>query len=160
MTTIPRIISVDDHVVEPPTLWSDRLPPQFVGRGPRIVRGKAKFSFLGGHFQAERGVSDGDWCDWWLYDDLEYPFPCLSAAVGFDGVANLPTTFDEIRPGAWKQKQRLEDMDANHVLDAMGSMLDFLISGIFDRFPSMKVAYSEGQVGWMPFVLERFGIRR
>jgi len=34
-------------------------------------------------------------------------------------------------------------------------MLDFLVSGVFDRFPRMKVAYSEGQVGWMPFVLER-----
>jgi hypothetical protein len=23
---LPLIISVDDHVVEPPTLWTDRLP--------------------------------------------------------------------------------------------------------------------------------------
>ena len=25
------------------------------------------------------------------------------------------TTFDEIRPGCWKQKERLADMDANHM---------------------------------------------
>jgi predicted TIM-barrel fold metal-dependent hydrolase len=39
--------------------------------------------------------------------------------------------------------------------NTMGSLLDFLISGVFDRFPRLRVAYSEGQVGWMPFVLER-----
>ncbi|MBW2500876.1 MAG: amidohydrolase [Deltaproteobacteria bacterium] len=297
MVTIPRIISVDDHVVEPPTLWTDRLPSKYADRAPRVVRDRARFSYLGGVFRAERGVPDGDWCDWWLYDDLEYPFARLSAAVGFDSVENVPTTFDEIRPGTWKQKERLEDMDANHmdvsicfpnvlprfcgqtfyeredkelallcvqayndwVIDewcagegkgrlipltivplwdpelaaeeihrcarkgsyavtfsenpfhlglpsvhdpgrfwdpffraceetgttlnmhigssskmpstssdaphavgsvltfsnTMGSLLDFLISGVFDRFPRMKVAYSEGQVGWMPFVLER-----
>ena len=39
--------------------------------------------------------------------------------------------------------------------NAMGSMCDFILSGIFVRFPLLKVAYSEGQVGWMPYVLER-----
>ena len=28
---------------------------------------------------------------------------------------STPITFDEIRPGCWKQKERLADMDANHV---------------------------------------------
>jgi len=28
--SIPRIISVDDHVVEPPDLWTSRLPRQFI----------------------------------------------------------------------------------------------------------------------------------
>ena len=35
---IPRIISVDDHVVEPPDLWTARLPEKYKGRGPRIER--------------------------------------------------------------------------------------------------------------------------
>jgi hypothetical protein len=26
VTELPKIISVDDHVVEPPRLWRDRLP--------------------------------------------------------------------------------------------------------------------------------------
>ena len=29
---IPRIISVDDHVVEPPNLWQDRLPAKYLDR--------------------------------------------------------------------------------------------------------------------------------
>jgi predicted TIM-barrel fold metal-dependent hydrolase len=35
------------------------------------------------------------------------------------------------------------------------SLSDYLFSGIFVRFPSLKVAYSEGQMGWIPFVLQR-----
>jgi predicted TIM-barrel fold metal-dependent hydrolase len=280
---IPRIISVDDHVVEPPNLWQDRLPAKFKDRGPRVVREKAKFNFVGGVFSYEKGVEDGEWCDWWLYDDLVYPFPKLSAAVGFDTLDVTPVTFDDIRPGAWIQSERLKDMAANHtdasicfpnilprfcgqafyerqdkelallcvqayndwIIDewcagdgkgkllpmtliplwdpelaakevrrcaskglpsvhdknrfwdpffraceetdtivcmhigssskmpstspdapfivsstltfqnAMGSMIDYIFSGVLDRFPKMKIAYAEGQVGWMPYVLER-----
>ena len=43
MQDIPRIISVDDHVVEPPDLWSSRLPARYADRGPRIVRQKIRF---------------------------------------------------------------------------------------------------------------------
>ena len=35
---IPKIISVDDHVVEPPDLWTSRLPKRYVETGPRILR--------------------------------------------------------------------------------------------------------------------------
>ena len=27
--TFPRIISVDDHIMEPPNVWQDRLPAKF-----------------------------------------------------------------------------------------------------------------------------------
>jgi predicted TIM-barrel fold metal-dependent hydrolase len=30
-----------------------------------------------------------------------------------------------------------------------------LFSGVFVRFPDLKVAYSEGQIGWIPYILER-----
>ena len=39
--------------------------------------------------------------------------------------------------------------------NAMGSLLDFVFSGTLARFPELVIAYSEGQVGWMPYVLER-----
>ena len=38
---------------------------------------------------------------------------------------------------------------------ALVSMCDYLFSGLFVRFPKLKVAYSEGQMGWIPFVLQR-----
>ncbi|GIT46151.1 MAG: hypothetical protein Ct9H300mP12_07360 [Acidimicrobiales bacterium] len=82
MPTIPRIISVDDHVVEPPDLWTTRLPAKYRDRGPRIERDTAIFNFEGGVFSYEKGVEGGKMCDWWIYDDLIYPFPKLSAAAG------------------------------------------------------------------------------
>ena len=39
--------------------------------------------------------------------------------------------------------------------NAMSSMTDWLFSGWLDRFPTLKLAYSEGQIGWIPYILER-----
>jgi predicted TIM-barrel fold metal-dependent hydrolase len=35
------------------------------------------------------------------------------------------------------------------------SISDWLLSGNLARFPGLKLAYSEGQIGWIPFQLER-----
>jgi len=40
-------------------------------------------------------------------------------------------------------------------MNAAMSLTDFLMSGVFERFPQLEVAYSEGQIGWIPYVLER-----
>ena len=37
----------------------------------------------------------------------------------------------------------------------MASMTDWLFSGKLVQFPNLKLAYSEGQIGWIPYVLER-----
>ncbi|HEV2309397.1 MAG TPA: amidohydrolase family protein [Acidimicrobiia bacterium] len=39
--------------------------------------------------------------------------------------------------------------------NAMSSMTDFLFSGVLVRFPELRLAYSEGQIGWIPYILER-----
>ena len=36
-STIPQIISVDDHLVEPADLWTSRLPEKYRDKGPHIV---------------------------------------------------------------------------------------------------------------------------
>ncbi|MFM7685567.1 MAG: amidohydrolase family protein, partial [Actinomycetota bacterium] len=35
------------------------------------------------------------------------------------------------------------------------SMVDWLMSGLFTKFTDLKIAYSEGQIGWIPYILER-----
>lgn len=39
--------------------------------------------------------------------------------------------------------------------NAEGSLVDWVFSGSLERFPDIKLAYAESQVGWMPFQLER-----
>ena len=39
---MPRIISADDHVIDPPGLWLDRLPAKYHDRAPRVVRKRAQ----------------------------------------------------------------------------------------------------------------------
>jgi predicted TIM-barrel fold metal-dependent hydrolase len=298
MPEIPKIISVDDHVLEPSNVWQDRLPEKFKATGPRLERRKVKnMQFVGGVFSYDEATPDEDgiWCDWWLIEDLRWPLTRLSAAAGYprDEVTVSPITMDDMRKGCWDPKARLEDMDVNHVeaslsfpsfprfcgqtflerndkeladlcvkayndwmfdewcagsngrliplpiiqlwdadlaaaevhrsaargghavcfseippflglpsvhgngwdpffqacadtetvvcmhigssskmpstspdapaavgstltyMNAAMSLTDFLMSGVFERFPKLEVAYSEGQIGWIPYVLER-----
>jgi predicted TIM-barrel fold metal-dependent hydrolase len=39
--------------------------------------------------------------------------------------------------------------------NAMSSMTDWMFSGWLERLPDLKLAYSEGQIGWIPYILER-----
>jgi predicted TIM-barrel fold metal-dependent hydrolase len=36
-----------------------------------------------------------------------------------------------------------------------GAMLSWLFSGYFTRMPGLKIALSEGEIGWIPYFLER-----
>jgi hypothetical protein len=40
-------------------------------------------------------------------------------------------------------------------LNSQFSLLDFIFSGTLERFKSLKISYSEGQVGWYPYMIER-----
>ena len=37
-----QIVSVDDHLVEHPRVWQDRLPQKYLEQGPRIVEADGK----------------------------------------------------------------------------------------------------------------------
>ena len=39
--------------------------------------------------------------------------------------------------------------------NAQASLVEWLCSGVLVRYPHLKIVYSESQVGWMPFILER-----
>jgi predicted TIM-barrel fold metal-dependent hydrolase len=116
MGELPRIISVDDHVQEPPDLWWNRLPAKLRERGPHVRREKGVFS----HFAATRWTHDPDlegarWADVWYYDGGIDPVVRGGARVGHeDESPGLPITYDEVVPGAYQRDARLDDMDANH----------------------------------------------
>jgi predicted TIM-barrel fold metal-dependent hydrolase len=114
---LPRIISVDDHILEPRELWQTQLPAKWRERGPRVSREKARLDFHGGVLSLERGAEDGRWCDIWLFDDLVAPTGLLHAAGGIppSEQENLPAIYEDFRPGTYDQAARLADMDLNHV---------------------------------------------
>jgi predicted TIM-barrel fold metal-dependent hydrolase len=119
MSPIPRIISVDDHIVEPQTLWLDRLPSQYHDRAPRIERLKGRLALEGGQgmlLVEDPDAPDAQWGDQWRYDDYAWPLTAGYANVGKlrHTEAMTPITYDDMLPGCYDRDERLADMDLNH----------------------------------------------
>jgi predicted TIM-barrel fold metal-dependent hydrolase len=121
MTTdadFPKIVSVDDHVVEPAHLFERWLPAKFAAHGPKVERhGLGGLKFVGGTRYEYELSDDGPPCDIWFYEGLMYPHKRHVAAVGFerDDMGLLPITYDEMRPGCYEPKARVDDMELNWV---------------------------------------------
>lgn len=96
------IISVDDHLVEPPTMFEGRLPAAYADRAPRVI---------------ER--PDGR--EMWLFEGVEIPNFGLNAVSGRpqEEYGIEPTRFDEIRRGCWDVDARIADMDAGGILGSL-----------------------------------------
>ncbi|HEX3842157.1 MAG TPA: amidohydrolase family protein [Acidimicrobiales bacterium] len=89
-----KLISVDDHLIEPPGVWQDRLPAADREAGPRIV-------------ETEEGQQV------WSYQGKLYPTLGLNAVAGKprEEFGNDPTRYDEMPLGAYDPAARLKDMD-------------------------------------------------
>ena len=113
---IPWIVSVDDHVVEPPHVWQDRLPAHLRERGPRVVRMPVERWSPSGGGMAFRAGGEGPEVDTWVYEDLVAPIPQSMACAGLPPEASTrgPIDYAVMRPGCYDVKARLVDMDANH----------------------------------------------
>lgn len=137
MTRLPPIVSVDDHVVEPPDLWVNRVPERYRHRRPRVRRERGVFAGrLEMRWSPDRR---GDWADVWYYEDLVKPMTRIAAAAGTDTkvVDWEVVTFDDIRPGCWRQRERLDDMDLN------GTEASVCFPNLFTRFCGQTFAEQE-----------------
>ena len=96
------LVSVDDHLVEPPDLFKDRVPARFADRAPRVER-----------------RADGS--DVWRWNDAIIPNIGLNAVAGRprEEYGIEPTAFDEMRPGCYDVDERVKDMNAGGVLGSM-----------------------------------------
>jgi predicted TIM-barrel fold metal-dependent hydrolase len=115
---LPKIISVDDHVVEPPHLWETWLPAKFRERGPHVERrGVAAMEHIGGGTYRQVFDDDAPKGDCWVYEDLVYINKRHVAAVGFtrEEMTASPITYDEMRPGCYDPKARIADNELNWV---------------------------------------------
>jgi len=114
---MPLIVDVDAHVVEPPDVWTSRLPARYAAIGPHVEYLPPGTPQLDGGAYIEAPGTEGDPVAWWRYEDHVYSVKRLIAAagypadeIGFDGI-----TFEQMRPGCWQPRARLADMTLNGV---------------------------------------------
>ena len=140
---IPRFVSVDDHVVEPPHLFQRWLPKKWADdpRSPRVERrGIGKMEYKGGTTYEIEWDDTQPKSDTWFYEELVAPHKRHVASVGFprDEMTLSPITYDEMRPGCYDPKARLDDMDVDHVEAS-------LCFPTFPRFCGQTFAEATGQ---------------
>ena len=66
---IPALVDLDAHVVEPPEVWSSRLPARYRDSGPHIELLPAGVPKLSGSSYVEAPGTDGPEVAWWCYED-------------------------------------------------------------------------------------------
>ncbi|ADP83263.1 amidohydrolase family protein [Pseudofrankia inefficax] len=114
---IPDIVDMDAHVVEPPDVWSSRLPAKYREAGPRILHAPAGEVKLVGSSYIEAPGTEGPEVAWWSYEGKLTSLKRYIAAAGVpaDEVTMDGITYADMRPGCWKVPDRLADMDLNGV---------------------------------------------
>jgi predicted TIM-barrel fold metal-dependent hydrolase len=113
---IPWIVSLDDHVIEPPHVWQRWLPKQLSADGPRVEHDGSTIQWINGNQVFVKG-GDGPATDWWVYEDVAWAHQMLNACAGYepDEWWMGPISFEQMRPGCYDVKARLADMDLNSV---------------------------------------------
>ncbi len=95
-----RILSSDDHIFEPPDMWTSRVDAKYKDRAPKVVR-----------------LENGE--DWWFTDGIKGQSIASGAQTGFrfEGADKLSfgDQFENVRPGGYDPDERLKDMDIDGV---------------------------------------------
>lgn len=93
-----KLVSVDDHIIEPPHLWQERLPQKYQEIGPRVV-------------ELDEGAEA------WVFEDqcVQTLRGNTRTRPGFDDDPLGVARFSEMRPGCYEPNARLADMDRDGV---------------------------------------------
>lgn len=96
------LVSVDDHVVEPPHLFEGRLPAKYADLAPKFLTRE-------------------DGSNAWEYEGKAASTVALNAVAGRprEEYGMEPSSFAEIRKGTWDIDERVKDMSANGVLGSL-----------------------------------------
>jgi predicted TIM-barrel fold metal-dependent hydrolase len=97
------LVSIDDHMVEPPDMFDNHVPEKFRALAPKVSRNAAGVDEW--EFQGEKTST---------------PFG-MAATVGWpkEEWGFNPGAYSELRPGCFDVHARVRDMDANGVLASM-----------------------------------------
>jgi predicted TIM-barrel fold metal-dependent hydrolase len=95
------LVSVDDHVIEPPGAFTRHWPERFKGREPKI------------ELRDNRDV--------WVFEEKVSGYMGLNSVVGRpkEEYGMEPLNYEQMRRGTWDIKARVEDMDANGILGSI-----------------------------------------
>jgi predicted TIM-barrel fold metal-dependent hydrolase len=96
------LVSVDDHVCEPPDMWEGRLETKWKDRAPKLLR-----------------KEDGS--DVWVFEGQQIPNVGLNAVAGRrpEEYGMEPTALSQLRAGCYDVDARIGDMNANGVLGSL-----------------------------------------
>jgi predicted TIM-barrel fold metal-dependent hydrolase len=96
------LVSVDDHVCEPPDTFENHVPQKWKDRAPRLQR-----------------KTDG--ADVWLFDGQQVPNVGLNAVAGRppEEYGMEPTALSQLRKGCFDIDARIDDMNVNGVLGSL-----------------------------------------
>ncbi len=112
------VISVDDHLVEPPTMFEGRLPEGLQPRAPRVVE-------------------EADGRQSWEFDGERYSQVGMNAIAGrrLGDTRFEPFRFDQMRKGCWDVDARVHDMDINGVWASLNfpSMITGFCGRVFSQ---------------------------
>jgi predicted TIM-barrel fold metal-dependent hydrolase len=112
------VISVDDHLIEPPDLFEGRMPTALAGSAPRVV------------------TLDGD-REAWEYEGNLYPNVGLNAVAGRprEDWSMEPARFSDMRPGCYDIDARVADMDVAGIWAALcfPSLVAGFCGSVFSR---------------------------
>src|ERR1035438_3684593 len=97
------LVSIDDHMVEPPDMFKNHVPEKWLDQAPKIARNESG---------ADEWVFQGE--------TTSTPFG-MAATVGWPSEewGFTPATLAEMRPGCFDVHERVRDMNANGVLASM-----------------------------------------
>ena len=95
------LVSVDDHVIEPPGAFDRHFPDKFKGRQPKIEQREGR--------------------DVWVFEEKAAGYMGLNSVVGRpkEEYGMEPLSYDQMRRGTWDIKARVDDMDANGILGSI-----------------------------------------
>ncbi len=97
------LVSIDDHMIEPPDMYKNHVPAKWLDQAPQVVRN-------------EQGADE------WRFQGQSTTTPFgMAATVGWprEEWGFNPGAFTELRPGCWDVHERVRDMNANGVLASM-----------------------------------------
>ena len=148
-----QLFSVDDHVVEPPNVWSDRVPAKFRERAPHVIE------------QDGREV--------WAYEDEIFPTIAYGVAadrfqisgehrpgVPLDTLDQMArwgiARFEDMKPTCYKPRERAKDLQSNGIYASVSfPSLPRFGGARFNEFEDKELAAVCVQA-WNDFILDEW----